>query len=125
MQHVLEPLAAYLLIAQKQWQNHELQGYYNVGPDDCDCVATGQLVDIFCSSWGDGLTWENKFIGGPHEAGFLKLDCSHIKQTLGWCPKWNIQKAIAYTVEWSKMYMVDAQNTSIIESQISRYFQEL
>ena len=47
-QHVLEPLAAYLLIAQRQYEDSRFAGYYNVGPDDCDCVTTGTLVDLFC-----------------------------------------------------------------------------
>ena len=51
-QHVLEPLAAYLLIAQRQYEDSRFAGYYNVGPDDCDCVTTGTLVDLFCRAWG-------------------------------------------------------------------------
>ena len=50
-QHVLEPLAAYLLIAQRQYEDNRHAGYYNVGPDDCDCVTTGTLVDLFCQAW--------------------------------------------------------------------------
>ena len=74
-QHVLEPLAAYLMIVQKQYENRKYAGFYNVGPDDCDCVTTGDLVDLFCECWGEGQSWENRFMGGPHEANFLKLDC--------------------------------------------------
>ena len=47
-QLVLEPLAVYLTIAMAQWEDPSVQGYYNVGPDDCDCVTTGELVDLFC-----------------------------------------------------------------------------
>ena len=74
-QHVLEPLQAYLMIAAGQYEDGAFAGWYNVGPDDCDCVTTGTLVDLFCSKWGQGQTWENRFVGGPHEANFLKLDC--------------------------------------------------
>ena len=52
-QHVLEPLAAYLMIAQKQYEDPKYAGFYNVGPDDCDCVTTGELVDLFCNAWGE------------------------------------------------------------------------
>lgn len=123
-QHVLEPLSAYLLIAQKQWENPKLQGCYNVGPDDCDCVTTGQLVDTFCNIWGDGLIWENKSIGGPHEAGFLKLDCTYIKQRLGWLPKWHIQEAITQTVVWTKAYIKNSKDASVMKAQIGEYFKE-
>ena len=56
-QHVLEPLAVYLTIAQKHYEDSSYQGYYNVGPDDCDCVTTGELVVLFCKHWGDGAVW--------------------------------------------------------------------
>lgn len=122
-QHVLEPLSAYLMIAQRQWEQTEMQGYYNVGPDDCDCVTTGQLVDAFCKAWGEGQGWEDQFLGGPHEAGFLKLDCSYIKQRLGWFPKWHIQDAIEKTVEWTKAYAKDPAAPTVMERQIADYFQ--
>ncbi|NCA81100.1 MAG: CDP-glucose 4,6-dehydratase, partial [Sphingobacteriia bacterium] len=87
-QHVLEPIVAYLMIAQMQYEDGKYAGYYNIGPDDCDCVSTGALVDIFCRTWGNDLTWENVNVGGPHEANFLKLDCSKFKNTFNWTPKW-------------------------------------
>ena len=78
-QHVLEPLAVYLTIAAKQFEDKQYAGFYNVGPDDCDCVTTGHLVDLFCKHWGDGAEWVNQAEkNAPHEANFLKLDCSKI-----------------------------------------------
>ncbi|MBQ6555365.1 MAG: CDP-glucose 4,6-dehydratase, partial [Firmicutes bacterium] len=74
-QHVLEPLFAYLMIAAKQYEDIKYAGWYNVGPDDCDCFQTGALVDLFVKHWGGGLKWVNRHDGGPHEANFLKLDC--------------------------------------------------
>ena len=85
-QHVLEPLYIYLEICEKQYNNKEYEGYYNVGPDDCDCVTTGDLVTKLCNKWGNNLTWINKYDGGPHEAAFLKLDNSKIKEKFNWHP---------------------------------------
>ena len=93
-QHVLEPLYAYLMIAAKQYKHKKYAGYYNVGPDDQDCVQTGALVDLFVKYWGDCMKWVNQYDGGPHEANFLKLDCSKLKTTFGWKPHWNLDKAI-------------------------------
>ena len=105
-QHVLEPVMAYLMIAQKQYEDPSFAGWYNVGPDDCDCVTTGELTTLFCQAWGDGMTWENRSeANAPHEANFLKLDCSKIKATFGWKPRWHMQEAIQKTVEWSKVWM--------------------
>ena len=104
-QHVMEPLAVYLAIAMKQYEDRTFEGYYNVGPDDKDCVTTGTLADLFCAAWGQGQTWENRWMGGPHEANFLKLDCSKIKHTFGWTPRYGVKEAVEKTVEWSKDYM--------------------
>lgn len=93
-QHVLEPLYIYLEIAEKQYKDGNYQGYYNVGPDDCDCVNTGDLVTKFCDAWGRGAKWINKHDGGPHEAAFLKLDNSKIKEVFGWTPRWHIDECI-------------------------------
>ena len=117
-QHVLEPLCAYLMIAQKQYEDGSYAGYYNVGPDDKDCVTTGELVELFCQSWGEGQTWENHFVGGPHEANFLKLDCSKIKHTFGWKPVWGVKEAIEKTVEWSKAWLAGEDINDVMQQQI-------
>lgn len=105
-QHVLEPLAVYLTIAQKQYEDSSYQGYYNVGPDDCDCVTTGELVDLFCKHWGDGAVWENQAeANAPHEANFLKLDCSKIKAVFGWKPRWHMEECMAMTCRFSKVWL--------------------
>lgn len=98
-QHVLEPLYAYLLIAKKQYEDSSYAAYYNVGPDDVDCFQTGALVDLFVNTWGEGMKWVNKYDSGPHEANFLKLDCSKLKSTFGWTPRWNLDKAMEKIVE--------------------------
>ena len=121
-QHVLEPVAAYLLLAARQAQSPELAGAYNIGPDDCDCMTTGELVNLFCSIWGEGMTWENcAEENAPHEANFLKLDCSKMKSALGWSPCWHIEEAIARTVEWSKAYLSGEEVTVVMDKQIREY----
>ena len=103
-QHVLEPLLAYLMIAKKQYEDFSYAGYYNVGPDDCDCVTTGQLMDLFVKTYGDGVTWVTHQQNGPHEANFLKLDCTKLKETFGWIPKTHIGEALDLVARWSKVY---------------------
>lgn len=120
-QHVLEPLSVYLMIAQRQYEDRKYEGYYNVGPDDCDCVTTGELADRFCAAWGGGQTWENRYDGGPHEANFLKLDCSRLKKTFGWKPVWGIDRAIEKTVEWAKCYQSGGDIPACMERQIEEF----
>ena len=103
-QHVLEPLYLYLLIAEKQYNDNSYAGFYNIGPDDCDCVNTGVLVTKFCDKWGNNIKWINKYDGGPHEASFLKLDNSLVKKVFDWSPRWHIDECILKIVEWTKIY---------------------
>ncbi len=122
-QHVLEPVCAYLKLAELQYRDRSMyEGSYNVGPDDCDCVTTGELVDLFCKAWGGGAKWKDvSEKNAPHEAGFLKLDCSRIKKIMGWEPRWHIQDAIEKTVAWSKAYMNGEDVVHEMEREIEDY----
>ena len=124
-QHVLEPLAAYLLIAQRQYEDNRYAGYYNVGPDDCDCVTTGTLVDLFCQAWGDGATWENRAeANAPHEANFLKLDCSKLKSTFGWKPRWHMAECMQKTVAFSKVWLSGGDIPAEMDKEIKEFLSE-
>ncbi len=120
-QHVLEPLYAYLMIAAKQYEDIKYADYYNVGPDDVDCFETGALVDLFVSKWGDNLKWINRYDGGPHEASFLKLDCSKLKSTFDWKPRWNLNEAIDAVVEWTKCWSEGQDVALCMNKQINDF----
>lgn len=123
-QHVLEPVCAYLTLAMRQYGNKErYAGCYNVGPDDCDTVTTGELVDLFCRYW-KGASWKDcSEKDAPHEAGYLKLDCSKIKSMLEWTPRWHIDEAVRRTVEWSKIYLSRGDIVGEMEKEINEYLQ--
>ena len=121
-QLVLEPLAVYLTIAMRQHEDGRYQGYYNVGPDDKDCVTTGCLVDMFCRLWGGDVKWVNQYDGGPHEANFLKLDCSRIKSVFGWRPRYGVEEAVEKTVEWSRAYLDGEDMLEVMDRQITEFF---
>ena len=124
-QHVLEPLNMYLTIVKKQYEDINYSGYYNIGPDDEDCISTGNLATLFCEKWGNDLKWINKSeINAPHEANFLKLNNTKIKKTFGWKTKWNIDKAIEKTVEWTKNYKEDNDIISVTDKQIDEFFKD-
>lgn len=120
-QHVLEPIYAYLMIAQKQYEDIKYAGYYNVGPDDRDCFQTGALVDLFVKHWGEGMKWIDKYDGGPHEANFLKLDCSKLKKTFGWQPHLDLNIAIEKVVEWSKCWLTNGDIEKCMNKQIEEF----
>ncbi|WP_041611086.1 CDP-glucose 4,6-dehydratase [Treponema primitia] len=120
-QHVLECLSGYLLLAEKQFHEKSLEGAYNFGPDDESCVTTGQLADLFCAVWGLGASWDAENDGGPHEANYLKLDCSKAKATLGWKLKWPINTAVEKIVEFTQCGN-DEKRRNCIDQQIRGYF---
>lgn len=124
-QHVLEPLFAYLLIAQKQYDDENYCDNYNIGPNDCDCITTGKLATIFCEKWGNNIKWETKSINGPHEANFLRLDCSKLKNTFNWKTTWDVEKAIEKSVEFAKIYENNGNITECMNNQILEFINYL
>lgn len=121
-QHVLEPLFAYLMIAAKQYEDLSYAGWYNVGPDDCDCFKTGDLVETFGKHWGKEFSYkimaeEN----APHEANFLKLDCSKLKTVFDWKPRWNLDEAVEKAVEWTRVYLSNGDVSACMYKQIDEF----
>ena len=127
-QHVLEPVMAYLMVAAKQYEDKSFSGNYNVGPDDMDCVTTGDLTELFCKHWnnqtGENLTWKVQGDGGPHEANFLKLDCSKMKYTFGWRPAMHVEDAIEKIVEFTVNGIDEESIRKILENQINSMLNE-
>lgn len=125
-QHVLEPIFAYLLIAKNQYEDISYASNYNVGPNEKDCIQTGHLVSLFCEKWNETILtncakWSSSTDIGPHEANFLKLDCSKLKSKMDWSPKWNIEKAIEKTIEWTKTFISNEDINECMNRQIKEY----
>ncbi len=135
-QHVLEPVICYLRVAAEQYGNLSIEGCYNVGPDDNDAVTTAQIATMFCDCWNtvntsnsDGYQkntdekahWIDKSDEGPHEANYLKLDCTKIKETLSWKPVWNIDRAMRELVTWYITYGNGGDIRAVTKHQISEY----
>jgi CDP-glucose 4,6-dehydratase len=124
-QHVLEPVVAYLYIGMMMYQDKEYAGNYNIGPNDIDCVETGLLTTLFCNKWGDGQKWVDVYDDDAvHEANFLKLDISKVRNVFGLKPLWNISEAIEKTVEWSKSYYNSENMSNVMEKQIFEYMED-
>ena len=123
-QHVLEPLAVYLLIAEKQYEDISYAGFYNVGPDECDCVTTGELVDLFCQCWGMGAAWESKAQpDAPHEANLLRLDCRKVKAMFDWKPRWHIAECVEMTCRFSKNWLAGGDIPEEMDREINEFME--
>ena len=124
-QHVLEPLFAYLLIAAKGWENPDLADAYNVGPSEGDTVTNAALAELFVHAWGQGMRWQAGGDKGPHEATYLKLDSSKIRQRLGWRPRLDITEAVGLTVAWSRTFTQGGNVARITDEQILDYIKTI
>jgi len=123
-QHVLEPLSGYLILAQKLYEEGPRYAEaWNFGPDNCDARPVEWLVKRLCEKWGSNSSYIIDKGEHPHEAHYLKLDCSKAKSELGWNPKWNIEKAIDSIVEWTRAYRNNEDLRKVCLRQIEEYSQ--
>ena len=125
-QHVLEPLYVYLKLAMEQYVDNSYAGAYNVGPDDSDCISTGDMVTLFCNKWNakpihNKIDWVDQHDGGPHEATFLKLDSSKTKEKLNWKPRWSVNEAMDNIIEWADLYLSGKEVLTVTRNQIERF----
>ena len=105
-QHVLEPLSGYLVLAQELYINgDEFAEGWNFGPNDEDCKPVNWILDRMVTYWGNDASWSLDKNNNPHEAGFLKLDCSKASNRLKWKPKWNLQLTLKSIVDWHQLYI--------------------
>ena len=127
-EHVLEPIVVYLMLAKAQYEDISYAGSYNVGPDESDCYATGDLVTLFCEKWNKGtgasISWrsecDNEMV---HEARYLKLDCSKLKTVFDWKPHWNVETAMEKIVEWTKVYLSGGDVSKCMDVQIEKFLE--
>lgn len=112
------------MIAQRQYEDPSYAGWYNVGPDEQDCVTTGALVELFCEKWGNSASWlDRSESDAPHEAGFLKLDCSKLKSVFDWKPRWHIDEAVQKTIDWTKIWRANGDVPAEMDRQIAEYME--
>lgn len=122
-QHVLEPLGGYLALAEKLSgaQGHDYASGWNFGPADADAIPVGAIVQKLSALWGPEASFTIDGGEHPHEASFLKLDCSKARARLGWQPRLGVDAALAWTVEWHKSMLSGADMREVTEAQIARF----
>lgn len=122
-QHVLEPLSGYLRLAELLYtEGPKYAQAWNFGPDDHDARNVEWIIKTICEIWGDGASFEIDTNPQPHEANYLKLDCSKARAELSWEPRWDIQTAINSIVEWNIAYINKDNIREVTIRQIYQYF---
>lgn len=121
-QHVLEPLTGYMLLAEKMWVNGpEFSEGWNFGPNDNDAKPVEWIVNKMTNQWGAGASWTVDGREHPHEAHYLKLDCSKAKSRLNWGPRWNIEQALSQIIHWHRAYLAGDDMRAVTLAQILNY----
>lgn len=121
-QHVLEPLMGYLMLAEKMWESGpEFSEGWNFGPNDDDAKPVEWIINKMTGQWGEGATWKLDEREHPHEAHYLKLDCSKAKSRLNWRPRWNIEQALEQIIAWHRAYLASEDMREITLAQIRNY----
>ncbi len=124
-QHVLEPLSGYLLLAQRLYEEGVAYAEgWNFGPKDEDAQPVQWIVERLTQQWGDGASWQLDQGDHPHEAHYLKLDCSKAKMRLDWQPRWNLKHTLEMIVAWQRAWLASTDMQQITLDQIKQYTQE-
>jgi CDP-glucose 4,6-dehydratase len=121
-QHVLEPISGYLVLAQHLYEggNNFAEGW-NFGPKDEDCKPVSWILDRMVTNWGNGVSWELDKNNNPHEAGYLKLDCSKAAMRLNWYPKWNLEYTLESIIIWHQHYLAQKNIQEQCLLEIAKY----
>jgi CDP-glucose 4,6-dehydratase len=121
-QHVLEPLSGYLILAQKLYEDGAAYGEaWNFGPNDEDAKPVSWIVENLTKSWGAGASWVLDGGDHPHEAHYLKLDCSKAKARLDWHPHWHLEDTLSAIVDWYRWHQAGKDMREMTLGQIAAY----
>lgn len=125
-QHVLEPVGAYLLLAEKLYiDGASYAEAWNIGPSSDDARDVEYIVKNICRTWGDGASYTIDSNPQPHEAGYLKLDISKIENRIGWHPVWPLPVTLEKTTEWYKAYMKGQDALEVCLTQLRQYILDM
>lgn len=120
-QHVLDPLAGYLGLAEQLTRQPAFARAWNFGPALADCVSTGTVADLVARHWGAPACWHSEPTTLPHEAQLLRLNTDAAQQMLKWRPKWPLNEAVRHTVAWHRAWLSGHDMQSFSRDQIQQY----
>lgn len=120
-QHVLEPLAGYLVLAEKLWGQPELAGAYNFGPETAEAGTVREVIEQARSVYGAGEVLYGGGDAGPHEAGWLALEIAKARSVLGVRPRWALVEAIGRTLRWYRGQHEGADARALCEAELAAY----
>ena len=120
-QHVLEPLAGYLALAEKLWQQPSLAGAYNFGPETNEAASVSEVIELARTAYGNGEVRYHAGDEGPHEAGWLALEIARSRDVLQIKPRWTLPDAVEHTMAWYRNQHQGADAGALCEAEIVAY----
>ena len=121
-QHVLEPLSGYLVLAEKLYaEGPAFAQAFNFGPAEEDARPVQWIVEQLTQQWAEGAAWHLDGGTHPHEAHYLKLDCSKAHASLGWRPRWHLGQALQAIIVWHKAHHLRRDMRALCLQQINDY----
>lgn len=118
-QHVLDPLAGYLLLCERLTTDGAVFAEaWNFGPYASSEQPVRAVLDQLCQCWGGNARWQHQPQSAPHEAHYLKLNCSKAQARLGWQPHFDLAQSLRLTVDWYRAYAQKAEVTTLMNTQI-------
>ena len=123
-QHVLEPLSGYLVLAERLYnEGNAFAEGWNFGPKDDDCQPVQWILEKMVQFWGEGARYEWDKSEQPHEANFLKLDCSKAATRLKWHPQWRLADTLEKIVHWHRAWLRGADMQTHCLYEIKGYME--
>jgi CDP-glucose 4,6-dehydratase len=120
-QHVLEPLAGYLLQAERLWANSALAGAYNFGPQTSEAASVRHVIELAREAYGRGQVQWGDGSEGPHEAGWLALEVAKARTTLGVRARWPLAASVQRTMHWYRALGEGGDARQLCERDIVEY----
>jgi CDP-glucose 4,6-dehydratase len=120
-QHVLEPLAAYLTLAERLWSEPSLAGAYNFGPHTHEAATVRRLVELAAAAYGEGAVEWGDGTEGPHEAGWLSLEITRARSLLGIEPRWGLEECVGRTLRWYRAQRDGVPARALCEDDLAAF----
>lgn len=124
-QHVLEPLSAYLILAERLWAKPALADAYNFGPLTHEAATVREVIEVAQRTYGGPaqVQWDEG-IAGPHESAWLSLEVAKAQQLLDIAPRWGLEETIVRTITWYRELTRGSDARKLCEADIASFMGE-
>lgn len=118
-QYVLDPVVAYLMLAERLVScGDTVAEAWNFGPSDSSAVTVAWIANELAKLWGRDVGWDYDGAEYPREAQYLALDCAKARRRLNWRPLFDLEEGLRLTVEWYRAFQDGAEMRGVTLAQL-------